>query len=1101
MRFRTITFAILIIFVLTSVLLYSLPSNTDKTKKETFTQDSIKSETLGGLKLRSIGPALMSGRISSIAISPKEPQIWYIGVACGGVWKTTNAGVTWSPIFDNEASFSIGTISLDPNNPLVVWVGTGENNSQRSVSYGDGVYRSEDGGKSWKNMGLKKSEHIARILVDPRNSSHVYAASQGPLWASGGDRGLYKSTDGGVTWKSILTISENTGVSDLVMDPNNPDILYASAYQRRRHVWTLINGGPESGIYKSTDAGATWSKLKNGLPSVDMGRIGLAISPADSRVIYATIEAAQRKGGFFRSSDFGANWEKKSDVIASSPQYYGTIYGDPKVTDRVYLMDVFLRVSDDGGKTFTSLGDKSKHVDNHAMWIDPSNTNHYIVGCDGGLYESYDRGQNWRYNAHLPITQFYDVCVDNSMPFYYVYGGTQDNSTLGGPSRTRNSSGITNADWFITTGGDGFQSRVDPEDPNIVYSESQYGGLVRYDRRTGEEFGIQPQPEKGAEGLRWNWDSPLIISPHSHTRLYFAANILFRSDDRGDSWKPISSDLTRQIDRNTLPVMGRIWEVDAVSKNASTSLYGNCTALSESPLQEGLLTVGTDDGLIHITSDGGASWKKFEKFPDVPERTYVSRLLTSQHSVQTMYATFDNHKNADFKPYVLKSTDAGITWKSIAGNLPENGPVYAIAEDHVNPNILFVGTEFGLFVTINGGEKWIQLKSGLPTISVRDLAIQKRENDLVVATFGRGFYILDDYTPLRALATATLDQEAVTFSVKEARMFILAMPLGGSKKATQGESYYTAPNPPFGATFTYFLKSAYKTKKEIRQEAEKEAIKNKQPVYYPTWDELRAEDEAIPPEIFLTITDEAGNLIRTLSAANSKGVNRVTWDLRYPLHFLASPPPPGSDDEPDSGPFVMPGKYTATLYKRIDGIATQLGESQSITVSVLGQETMKQADVQNLAEFQKKLSRLLRTLSGTMQTATEAASKISAIKRALNETPGPVEALKTRVFALERTMNEILRNLRGDMTKRSRSENSPLSIRNRIERIADDQRMSTSPPGQTHLDAYRIGSEELSVELQKLKTLMKGELAEVEKEMESIGAPWTPGRFPEWDEQ
>jgi photosystem II stability/assembly factor-like uncharacterized protein len=596
-----------VIYTLTATLLLlsfvfsgGKQAKSGQSKDEAKSDDPMSSHTFDGLKFRSIGPAMMSGRISSIAVNPLDKSNYFISAASGGVWKTTNAGTTWTPVFDGEGSYSVGCVTLDPNNPLIVWVGTGENNSQRSVGYGDGVYRSDDGGKSWKNVGLKKSEHIARILIDPRNSNIVFVASQGPLWGPGGDRGLYKSTDGGKTWSNVLSISENTGVTDIVMDPKNPDIMYAASYQRRRHVWTLINGGPESAIYKSTDGGTTWNKIKNGLPSVDIGRIGLAISPVDNRVVYATIEAAQKKGGFFCSTDCGANWEKRGDYVSGSAQYYQTIYCDPKDIDRVYLMDVFLMVTDDGGKTFNRLGEKSKHVDNHAMWIDPADVRHYLVGSDGGLYESFDRGKTWDYKSNLPITQFYDVCVDNSKPFYYVYGGTQDNSTLGGPSRTRSASGIVNSDWFITTGGDGFQSRVDLENPNIVYSESQYGGLVRYDRQTGEELGIQPQPEKGQQGLRWNWDSPLIISPHSHTRLYYAANIIYRSDDRGDTWKAISGDLTRQIDRNQLPVMGKLWSVDAVAKSASTSLYGNCTALSESPLKEGVIYVGTDDGLFKL---------------------------------------------------------------------------------------------------------------------------------------------------------------------------------------------------------------------------------------------------------------------------------------------------------------------------------------------------------------------------------------------------------------------------------------------------------------------------------------------------------------------
>ena len=1088
------------VLLVSSTLSRTTPKKERQSEDTTKSKDPMASATFNGLKLRSIGPALMSGRISSIAVNPNDNSNWFVAAASGGVWKTTNSGTTWSPIFDGEGSYSIGCVTIDPNNPLVVWVGSGENNSQRSVGYGDGVYRSDDGGKSWKNMGLKKSEHIARVVIDPRNSNVVFVASQGPLWGPGGERGLFKSIDGGKKWNNILNVSENTGVSDLVIDPKNPDVLYASSHQRRRHVWTLIDGGPESALHKSTDGGATWNKLKNGLPTVDIGRIGLAISPMDNRVIYATIEAAQKKGGFYRSTDGGANWEKMSDVIASSPQYYQTIYGDPKNVDRVYLMDTFLMVSDDGGKTFTRLGEKSKHVDNHAMWIDPIDTRHYLVGCDGGLYESFDRGQAWDYFANLPITQFYDVCVDNTKPFYYVYGGTQDNSTLGGLSRTRSASGITNADWFITTGGDGFQSRVDPEDPNIIYSESQYGGLVRYDRRTGEELGIQPQTAKGEQGLRWNWDSPLIISPYNHARLYYAANKLFRSDDRGDTWKAISGDLTRQIDRNQLEVMGKIWSVDAVAKNASTSLYGNCTALSESPKKEGMIYVGTDDGLIHITEDSGTSWRKTEKFSGVPEKTFVCRILTSQHDANLVYVLFDNHKMADFAPYIIKSTDAGMTWTSIKGNLPVNGPVLAIAEDHVNPNLLFVGTEFGLFFTIDDGQKWIQLKGGLPTIAVRDLAIQKSENDLVLATFGRGFYVLDDYTSLRTLKPEMLQQDAFTCSVEDAMMYVQSYPLGGSKKATQGESFYTASNPPFGATLTYYLKDALKSKKELRQEAEKEAEKKKQAIHYPAWDELRAEDEEEAPSILITVTDADGKVVRKLTGANSKGVNRVNWDLRYPLPMLAPPPPPGSDEEPDAGPLVMPGKYTITLAKRVSGVLTQFGDAQNFNVFVPGLENMQTKDRVALADFQKKVSQLQRAVSGTSQLANEVKSRLSSIKKALQETPAPVDNLLKDALAIETGLNVILRNLRGDNTLRSRNENSPLSITERVNRIVDDERSSTARPTQTHTDAYKIASEEFNVELQKLRALVEVNLTKLEKAMEAAGAPWTPGRIPEWKE-
>src|SRR5436190_1302103 len=805
-------------------------------------RDPMSSATFNGLRFRSIGPAFTSGRVIGFAVDPNNAAKYFVASASGGVWRTANNGNTWTPIFDREGSYSIGAIVLDPKNPLTVWVGTGENNSQRSVSYGNGLYKSDDGGKTWRNVGLKTSEHIGRIAIDTKDSNIVYVAAQGPLWGPGGERGLFKTTDGGKTWKNILNISENTGVTDVVIDPNDPNTIYCASYQRRRHIWTLINGGPESAIYKSFDAGTTWNKLRAGLPAGDMGRIGLAISPVDSNVIYATIESGDRKGGIFRSSDRGGSWERRNDFDAGA-MYYARIVADPKDVDRVYVMNVFLMVSDDGGRTLRRLGEKSKHVDNHEIWIDPTNNDHYLVGCDGGVYESYDRGANWDFKRNLPVTQLYDVTTDNATPFYNVFGGAQDNFAFGGPSRTRNASGIANSDWWVTQGGDGFRTQVDPEDPNTIYAELQTGNLVRDDKRTGERMGIQPQPARNDDPLRWNWDSPFIISPHSHTRLYFAADRLFRSDDRGDSWNVISSELSRGLDRNKLPVMGKIWGADAVAKHASTDPFGNASALAESPKKEGLIYVGTDDGLIQVTEDAGKNWRKIDSFPGVPDMTYVSRVLASQHDANTVYAAFENHKRSDFAPYLLKSTDRGKSWTSIKSNLPANGPVLAIAEDHVNDDLLFAGTEFGLFFSIDGGKKWIQLKGGLPTISVRDLAIQKRENDLVVATFGRSLYVLDNYTPLRLLKQEMLKQDALLFPVKDSLMYIQAQPIGGRGKMFQGESFFNAENPPFGATFTYYLKEELKTKKAKRQEAEREALKKNAAINLPGRAELQAEEE------------------------------------------------------------------------------------------------------------------------------------------------------------------------------------------------------------------------------------------------------------------
>ena len=1056
--------------------------------------------TFDGLKFRSIGPALTSGRIIDIAVNPSNKSEWYIAVACGGVWKTVNAGTTFEPVFQNEGSYSVGCVTIDPNNPFVIWVGTGENNSQRSVAYGDGIYRSDDGGKTWKNMGLKKSEHIGKIVVDPRNSNVVYVAVQGPLWGPGGDRGLFKTTNGGSTWDSVLYVSKNTGITDIVMDPRNPDELVVASYQRRRHVYTLIDGGPESALYKSRDAGKAWNKITNGLPTGDIGRIGLAISPVNPDVLFAVFELPNRKSEFYRSLNRGASWEKQGDYPSGSAQYYSELVCDPQDVDRVYSMDTYLKVTNNAGKTFENLGEKNKHVDNHAMWIDPDNTNHYLVGCDGGLYESFDRAANWNYKSNLSVTQFYRVAVDNSLPFYYVYGGTQDNFSLGGPSRTISSNGIPNSDWFVTTGGDGFFSRVDPENPNIIYSESQYGVLVRYDRKTGEQTGIQPKEGKGDPALRWNWDSPLIISPHASSRLYFAAQKIFRSDDRGNTWKAISGDLTRQLDRNKLPVMDKIWSIDAVAKHASTSQFGNIVALSESPKQDGLIYVGTDDGLIQVTENGGEAWRKIEKFPNVPEMAYVSRIEASQHDLKTVYVAFDNHKNADFEPYILKSVDGGRSWTSIKNNLPENGVVYSIAEDHVNPKLLFVGTEFGVYFSIDGGGKWIQLKGGMPTIAVKDIAIQKRENDLVLATFGRGFYILDDYTPLRTLSAQDLEKEAKLFPVKQTPMYIQSRPLGLKGKSFQGESYFTADNPSFGATFTFYLKDAFKTKKKLRQEAEKETLKKNETVRIPSWEELRDEDNEEDPAVVAVISDETGNVVRRIQGTNNKGMNRISWDLRYAATTPTIVSSANDDpfDEGEQGRLALPGKYTIRLTKRINGVTTDLDAPQTFTCEVLGTSSLPASNRKELLEFQSKVGELQRAVAGAGRVANELKSKVALVKKSLLDTPGAPAKLRDDVKAIEERNRAILFALSGDNTMRSRNEVVPPSITERVQGIVDDQWLSTSAPTQTHVAAYEIAAEEFAPVLAKLKTLIEVDVKNLEAAMETAGAPWTPGRVPEW---
>ncbi|MCB1035792.1 MAG: glycosyl hydrolase, partial [Acidobacteria bacterium] len=963
------------------------------------------------------------------------------------------------------------------------------------------VYKSIDGGRSWKNVGLGDSQHVGKILVDPRDSDVVWVAAQGPLWNGGGDRGLYKTTDGGATWTKSLAISDDTGVSDVVFHPQDPDTLYATAWQRRRHVWTVVSGGPEGAIYKSTDGGASWRKVAKGLPEVDLGRIGLAVTPAAPDWVYAVLEAADGNGGFYRSTDRGESWEKRSGYVPGGPQYYNELVADPKNPLRVYSMDVWIHVTDDGGKSFRELGEWNKHSDNHALWIDPAATDHLVVGCDGGLYETFDGGKKWRWIENLPTVQFYKVAVDDREPFYHVYGGTQDNFSLGGPSRTDTAHGITNADWFVTIGGDGFQSQVDPEDPNIVYSQFQYGRLSRYDRRTGQEIDIQPQPGPGEEPLKWNWDSPLIISPHSASRLYFGANRLFRSDDRGDTWRAVSPDLTRKIDRNKLAVMGRVWSVDAVSKNRSTSFYGNLVALDESPRVEGLLYAGTDDGLVQVSEDDGGTWRAEERFPGVPEGTYVNDLAASLHQDGTVYAAFNNHKKGDFKPYLLKSTDRGRTWHSIAGDLPERGSVYSVVEDHVEPNLLFAGTEFGVFFTVDGGKRWVELTGEMPTVAARDLVIQRRENDLVVASFGRGFFVLDDYSPLRGISEARLAEGPALFPVKDAWMFIPRLPLGLPGKGFQGESYYSAPNPPFGAVFTYYLKEGLESLEDRRQAAEEKKEETGEAVFYPTWDELRKEAREPEPAVILTVTDESGAIVRRLTGPVEKGIHRVAWDLRWPA------PDPATLEEPDAsdpfadlprGPLAVPGRYTVRLAKKVGHEITALGEPQTFEARPLGAASLPAPDRRELLAFQQETAELWRAILGASRAAGEAQSRLDLIEKALLDTPRADLSLLVEAEALENRLKDLLVELEGDPVVSTYSEPTSPSVSERVQRIVEGHWASTSAPTATQQEAYRIASEAFARVLGNLRQLIETDLAGLEARLEAAGAPWTPGRLPTW---
>ncbi len=1068
------------------------PANEAEPKK-------LDASTFGVLSARGVGPAMMSGRIGDLAVDPRDASTFYVAACSGGVWKTTSAGASFSPIFDSYGSFSIGCLALDPSNPSTLWVGTGENNSQRSVSWGDGVYVSRDAGGSFTNMGLTASEHIGMIRVDPRDSNTVYAAAMGPLWKAGGDRGLYKTSDGGKTWQRILYISENTGVNEVHLDPRNPDVLYATAYQRRRHVWTLIDGGPESGVYKSTDAGRTWRRIESGLPGCDKGRIGLAVSPVDPDWVYAIVEAQEDNGGVFLSRNHGESWEKRSSYMTTSGQYYNELFADPLIRDRVYAEDTFLHVSDDAGSSFHPVGEPDKHVDNHVVWIDPHDSNHLRVGCDGGLYETRNRRQ-WTFFPNLPVTQFYRIASDNSLPFYFVYGGTQDNSTLGGPARTTDRVGIANEHWFITTGGDGFRPAIDPQDPDTVYSESQHAGLVRFDRKSGEEVDIVPREKPGEDPYVWTWDTPLIISPHSHTRLYVGSRVVHRSDDRGNSWTVTSPNLTRKIDRNTLKVFDTIQKPEAVAKDASTSIYGNLVSLAESPKAEGLLYAGADDGLISVTEDGGKTWRSCDRLPGAPEIVYVADLEPSCHDANTVFAALDNHKNGDFTPYLYRSDDRGRTWTSISGNLPSRDVCYTVAQDHVNPNLLFVGTEFGCYYTVDAGAHWFKV-AGLPTIAVRDIEIQRRESDLVMGTFGRGIYILDDYSPLRDASDSLLAEESHIFPVRPALSYVERARLGGGGRGTQGASYFNAPNPPFGATITYYLKTELKSLRDQRKEAQK-----KPGWTYPTIEQFRAEDRQAEPHMLMLIRDQGGRLLRQLDLPEDAGIHRITWNLRLPPTTPIQASRRDEEEDPDlvgndrGGTLVPPGTYTAQLATLVAGVTTPMGSPVSFEIKDLDQATFgAKGEVRKAKfEFEIAVNDLNRAVSGASSLIASIEDRIASLRQAAASTPGIDPGVFADLESLRLRARDIRIQLQGDPTLGAHSEPAQPGIAGRIGEIVYPLMGTTQPPTGTQREQYDVAATLFERTLTDLRVLAEQDMPAMERRLEAAGSPWTPGRVPDW---
>jgi photosystem II stability/assembly factor-like uncharacterized protein len=1078
------------------LLVFNLACSADKDKPPA--EPGLNEATLKGLEWRGIGPAFMSGRIADIAVDPTDRSTWYVGVGSGGVWKTVNRGTTWQPVFDGQGSYSIGAITIDPNNPHTIWVGTGENVSGRHVAYGDGVYRSRDGGANWENMGLKASEHIGMIRIDPRDSNVVYVAAQGPLWSGGGDRGLYKSTDGGASWEKILAAGPYTGANEVHLDPRNPDVVFVSLHQRIRSVAAVMNGGPESGIHKSTDGGKTWRKLSTGLPEEDMGKIGLALSPQDPDVVYATIELGNRTGGFWRSEDGGETWKKRSDYLSggTGPHYYQEIFADPHRFDRVYQMDADLYMTIDGGTTFVAQPYGFKHGDHHAMVFDPADPDYILFGTDGGLYESFDLGATYRFINNLPVTQIYKVAVDYDEPFYNLYGGTQDNNSQGGPSRTDNVHGIRNEDWFVTLFGDGHDQAVDYTDPNIIYSEWQGGNLTRYDRASGEMIYIQPQPAAGEPPERFNWDAPILLSPHNPARIYYASQRVWRSDDRGDSWTPVSGDLTHNRDRLTTPMMDRVWSIDAAWDLFAMSEFGSITSLAESPLVEGLLYAGTDDGRIQVSEDGGASWRAVERLPDVTDDFFVNDIKADLHDADTVYVSLDDHKTGDFTPYVFRSTDRGRNWTSIRGDLEDRNLVWRIVQDHVKPELLFLGTETGVFFTVDAGQHWVRLAGGMPTISLRDLEIQKRENDLVAASFGRGFFILDDYSPLRGLSNEQLQQEALLFPARDAWWYLPKLPLGDFSeggKSQQGDSYFVAPNPPFGAVFTYYLKEDLLSRAETRREAEKKLAEAGEDTPTPGWPAIREEELEEAPEIVLTVTDSAGNVVRQVPGPTKAGFHRVAWDLRYPLPDPWTPEPPTDSYLQIAGSLVVPGTYSVSLAKRVNGELKPLGEPQAFAVKALRERGLKGAGLDQVVAFTREVDDMSRKASGAESAIAGLLVETGAMKSAMQRSSAPPE-LRGRVRALELELLALQDTLVGNQRQALLNHPQSVSIDRRLEVARMGTFRSTYGPTPTHRQSMQIASDEFAGLNQRLAEISRTEFPELRQLLEQAGVPWTPGR-------
>ncbi len=929
---------------------------------------SAKGGPFDKLSFRNIGPSGPAGRTDDFAVLEADPNVFYIATATGGLWKTENGGVTLKPVFDSASMVSLGAVAVHQTDPNLVWAGTGENNNRQSSSWGDGIYKSTDGGRSWTNMGLKDSKQIAKIVIDPRDREVVYVAALGDLWKSGGERGVYKTTDGGRTWTRVLDPGPDAGATELTMDPRDSKVLYAATYQRRRSSFGFNGAGTGSGIWKTTDGGRSWTRLTKGIPAGPLGRIGLDIFRGNPDIVYARIEH-EKEGGVYRSDDAGSSW-RKMGTHNGRPMYFGIIRVDPVNDLRIYLPETPLSVSDDGGKTFRSNGAPSIHVDHHAMWIDPRNPDHMMIGNDGGVSITRDKGKTWQWLPNLPVAQFYHVSYDMQQPFN-VCGGLQDNQSWCGPSQVRNGNGITDHDWWTIPGGDGFVNLFDPANDRIIYAESQEGSLGRLDKVTGEQQGIQPTAPSNAKGYRWNWDTPFIFSPHDPATIYLGGNFLFKSTDRGHSWKVISPDLTTAVDRDTLELMGMKLKDVKIAKNDGIDDYGSLFTIAESPRKAGLIYTGSDDGQLNVTRDGGATWTNVTgKIPGVPKWAYVSKVAPSRFDEATVYATFDAHRVGDYGTYVFASTDDGASWKSIAGNLPKGEVVRTITEDQKNPEVLYLGSETGLWVSLDRGKSWDRVRANLPTVPVYEITLHPRDNAMLLATHGRGVWILDQLGPF---------QQAAQARAADAWIYPVATAYEKSRSGlryygSQGDMQFFGDNPPYGAVIAYALKT-------------------------------RADSARI------VITDPAGNQVRDLKGGAMKdglaaGYHRVVWDLQIdPIPLPKGVTAPGGffGGQPDTsgtpGPIVLPGEYRISLV--VNG---KPAASSSVTVR-------GDPDIQISEQDRQQRYALLKEGQMLQARLTEASSAVRTANTQLNQLKKPLADSATVPAAIRASYDSLVKDL------------------------------------------------------------------------------------------